>query len=251
MTQLSAIGPLAETTEPPPKPRSRKRLLAIALGLGVLLAGGAYATHWWQVGRFIEDTDDAYVGGDVTVIAPRVAGYITDVAVHDNQRVRAGDLLFRIDDRDLRAALAKAEGAVAAQEALLANLDATASLQEAVIHQAQASVSAANAETVRSRDDQMRYDALAQHLAVSKESAQRADATYLTAVANTQHGPGHPGPSAAQDPAEDRRIRRLRSCAMIPGAHHAPPHGRPPSPSHRQIDARWFKLRGFSNALSP
>jgi len=39
MTQLSAIGPLAETTEPPPKPRSRKRLLAIALGLGVLLAG--------------------------------------------------------------------------------------------------------------------------------------------------------------------------------------------------------------------
>jgi len=187
MTQLSAIGPLAETTEPPPKPRSRKRLLAIALGLGVLLAGGAYATHWWQVGRFIEDTDDAYVGGDVTVIAPRVAGYITEVAVHDNQRVRAGDLLFRIDDRDLRAALAKAEGAVAAQEALLANLDATASLQEAVIHQAQASVSASNAETVRSRDDQMRYDALAQQLAVSKESAQRADATYLTAVANTQH----------------------------------------------------------------
>ncbi|MBF6025086.1 HlyD family secretion protein [Lysobacter niastensis] len=188
MSNLSAVGTVTPDTEAVQAPRwNRRRLAWATLAAVALLAGGAYAVHWWNVDRYIEDTDDAYVGGDVTVIAPRVSGYITRMAVHDNQRVRAGDLLFRIDDRDFRAALAKAEGAVAAQEALLGNLEATAHLQDAVVQQAQASVGAADAEAVRSRDDQARYSVLARQLAVSLESAQRADATYRTAIANTQH----------------------------------------------------------------
>ncbi|MBV8156647.1 MAG: HlyD family secretion protein [Dyella sp.] len=150
-----------------------------------LVAVAVYGAHWWSVGRFIEDTDDAYVGGDVTVIGPKVPGYIEQVAVTDNQVVHAGDLLVKIDDRDYRAALAKADGAVAAQEALLANLDATEKLQEAVIRQAQASVAAADAETQRSRDDEARYRELSSRSAVSIESAQRADATYKTARADS------------------------------------------------------------------
>ncbi|KLD64447.1 HlyD family secretion protein [Dyella japonica] len=166
-------------------PRSRKKqLLRLAIGAAVI-AGVLYGGHWWSVGRFIEDTDDAYVGGDVTVIGPKVPGYITQVAVTDNQVVQAGDLLVKIDDRDYRAALAKADGAVAAQEALLANLDATEKLQLAVIRQAQASVAAADAETQRSRDDQERYRDLSSRSAVSIESAQRADATYKTARAGS------------------------------------------------------------------
>jgi len=167
------------------KPRSRKKQLArLAIGAAVV-AGVVYGGHWWSVGRFIEDTDDAYVGGDVTVIGPKVPGYITQVAVTDNQVVHAGDLLVKIDDRDYRAALAKADGAVAAQQALLANLDATEKLQEAVIRQAQASVVAADAETQRSRDDETRYRDLSSRSAVSIESAQRADATYKTARAGS------------------------------------------------------------------
>jgi multidrug resistance efflux pump len=94
----------------------------------------------------LQETDDAYVGGDVTVIGSKVSGYITEVLVTDNQAVRAGDVLARIDDRDYRAVLAKAEGAIAAQQALLANLEATQRLQEAVIGQARASVAATDAE---------------------------------------------------------------------------------------------------------
>lgn len=169
--------------EPPTRHR-KKRLLSIAIG-AVIVAGIVYGIHWWSVGRFIEDTDDAYVGGDVTVIGPKVPGYIAQVAVTDNQFVHAGDLLVKIDDRDYRAALAKADGAVAAQEALLANLDATGKLQEAVIRQAQASVAAADAETQRSRDDEARYRDLSSRSAVSIESAQRADATYKTARADS------------------------------------------------------------------
>ncbi|PMQ06197.1 Multidrug export protein EmrA [Dyella sp. AD56] len=168
-----------------PVPRQRKKhILRLAIGIA-LIAGVVYGTHWWTVGRFIENTDDAYVGGDVTVIGPKVPGYIAQVAVTDNQRVHAGDLLVKIDDGDYRAALAKADGAVAAQQALLANLDANEKLQEAVIRQAQAGVSAADAETQRSRDDEARYRDLSSRSAVSIESAQRADATYKTARATS------------------------------------------------------------------
>ncbi len=170
--------------EPAPRHR-RKHLVRAAMGAAVV-AGVIYGGHWWSVGRFIESTDDAYVGGDVTVIGPKVPGYIAELAVTDNQAVHAGDLLVKIDDRDYLAALAKAEGAVAAQEALLANLDATEQLQLAVINQSKAGVAAADAEQVRSRDDEARYRDLSSRSAVSIESAQRADATYKTAQADTQ-----------------------------------------------------------------
>ncbi|MDB6047744.1 MAG: hemolysin [Pseudomonas sp.] len=161
-----------------------KRVLLIVVAIAALVFAAFFAGRWWTMGRFIESTDDAYIGGDVTVIGPKVSGYIIELKVIDNQRVRAGDLLVKIDDRDYVAALHKAEGAVAAQEALLANLDATEQLQYAVIGQAKASIDATTAETVRSRDDQTRYQKLVGQQAVSVESAQRADATFKTAQAN-------------------------------------------------------------------
>ncbi len=70
------------------------RRLALAGAALALVAGGAViGRHWWTVGRFVEHTDDAYVGGNVTAIAPHVAGFVAAVAVADNQRVNAGQLL--------------------------------------------------------------------------------------------------------------------------------------------------------------
>jgi membrane fusion protein (multidrug efflux system) len=154
----------------------------------LLAALGAawYGHHWWTEGRFIEDTDDAYVGGDITVLGAKVPGYIALVAAGDNQSVKAGDLLVKLDDRDYRAALEKAEGTVAAEQALLANLDANRHLQEAMILQARASVAAAEAETVRTRQDQARYKSLSANAAVSVQSWQKADSDYKQAAANQQ-----------------------------------------------------------------
>ncbi|QJP09474.1 HlyD family secretion protein [Pseudomonas multiresinivorans] len=166
------------------KPKSRKAL-KLAVAAAAVLGAGTYAGHWWLDGRFLEKTDDAYVGGDVTVISPRVAGYIAELKVSDNQRVHAGDLLARIDDRDYRAALAKADGAVHAEEAALTNVDAQASLQDALIRQSQAEIDAAAAEEVRTRDDQHRYATLVRTNAVSVEAAQRADASFKSARANS------------------------------------------------------------------
>jgi membrane fusion protein (multidrug efflux system) len=162
--------------------RFRRPLLA-ALGLVVALVAARYLGQWWTVGRAIEKTDDAYVGGDVTVIAPKVAGFITDIRVHDNQRVRAGELLVKLDDREYRAALARAEAAVAGQRARLENLEATRRLQLAVIAQARPGIAAAAAEIVRTRDDQTRYRRLRASDAVSAQNVQQAETDYLKGLA--------------------------------------------------------------------
>ena len=181
---MSAVAPVAVTDVP--ARRLGKRHMLLALGIAAGVAVSVWGVHWWTVGRFIESTDDAYVGADITAISPKVSGYITQVAVTDNQVVHAGDLLAQIDDRDYRAALQKAEGAVAAQQALLANLEANEHLQRAVIDQAHAGIDAAQAENVRARDDQARYRDLSSRAAVSVESAQRADAVFKTARADTE-----------------------------------------------------------------
>jgi membrane fusion protein (multidrug efflux system) len=160
------------------------RRVAIA-GAALLIGAGIiwYGYDYWTVGRFIESTDDAYVGGDVTVMAPKVSGFIAQVAVTDNQPVHQGDLLIKLDDRDYRAALVRAEAMVAGQQATLANLDATLRLQDAVIRQAQAGIAAADAETVRARDDRARFETLSRTAAASIQSFQKADADYKEAVA--------------------------------------------------------------------
>jgi membrane fusion protein (multidrug efflux system) len=116
-------------------------------------------------------------------MAPKVSGFISEVAVTDNQVVHTGDLLIRLDDRDYRAALARAEAMVAGQLATLANLDATRRLQQAVIAQAQAGIAGADAETVRAHDDQVRFQTLARTAAASVQSFQTADADYKKALA--------------------------------------------------------------------
>jgi membrane fusion protein (multidrug efflux system) len=165
---------------------SAKHLLMVGLAGAAALGIAWFGHDYWTHGRFIESTDDAYVGGDVTVIAPKVAGFIAQVAVTDNQAVHAGDLLLKIDDRDYRAALAKAEAAVAGQQATLANLAARRRLQEAVIVEAQAGLAATSAEVSRSRYDVDRYQALAQAQFASTQRFQQADADNRKALAADQ-----------------------------------------------------------------
>ncbi len=167
-----------------PAKTNRKKLALAGIGLIAVIGAAAFGHHYWTVGRFIESTDDAYVGGDVTVIAPKVAGFVAEMAVTDNQMVHAGDLLVRLDARDYKAALDRAEAAVAAGEATLANLDANRQLQQSVIAGARAGVAAADAETVRARDDQSRFKALAADNAASIQVFQKADAEFKQAVAS-------------------------------------------------------------------
>jgi membrane fusion protein, multidrug efflux system len=172
------------------RPASRKNFrpalkkAALVLVSAVAAVGLAKLAHgWWTIGRFSQTTDDAYVGGDVTVIAPKVPGFIAQLAVTDNESVHAGDLLIKLDDRDYRAALAKAEAAVTLQQATLTNLAATSSLQEAIIAQARATIAVTDAEITRTHDDQVRDKPLVDTGALSIQDFQKADADYKEALA--------------------------------------------------------------------
>ncbi|MFW8642538.1 HlyD family secretion protein [Rhizobium beringeri] len=103
-----AAAPVAE--EKPARKRGGRSLLLGATAL-VLIAAGAYYGHdYWTVGRFHISTDDAYVKADSSTIAPKVSGYLAEVLVMDNETVKAGQPLARIDDRDFKAALGSGQG---------------------------------------------------------------------------------------------------------------------------------------------
>jgi membrane fusion protein (multidrug efflux system) len=176
--------PAQDRLSPPAtKVRARKALLYGGLGLAALLAAAAFGTHYWTVGRFIETTDDAYVGGDVTDLVPRVDGLIAQVAVTDNQFVHAGQLLLKIDDRDYRVALAKAAAEVAGDQASLKNLEASRVLQSQLIDEAEAELHSAQAARALAQANQSRYRMLAHEQAGSLQDSQSADANSAEADA--------------------------------------------------------------------
>jgi membrane fusion protein, multidrug efflux system len=171
-----------DVTKPPV--RLSKKLLVLIAAAVVLASGGAcFGRYWWTTGRFIETTNDAYVGGDVTSLSPKIAGFIATVAVADNQFVKAGDLLVKIDDRDYRAQLARAQASVALQQATLENLEANRRLQLSVIAQASAEVSATTAEMTRTKYDFDRYQTLSNSHVASLQRFEQADADYEKAQA--------------------------------------------------------------------
>jgi membrane fusion protein (multidrug efflux system) len=178
----------ADTASPQPHPARRSRgrtLLQWMVPTAIVLGVAAWGLHWWSVGRFHEETEDAYVGGEVTVMSAKIAGYISELPVSDNQFVHAGDLLARIDTRDYNAALQRAAGSVDAQQAALVNIKAGLSLQQSLIAKARAGVDAAQAEETRACDDAQRHQDLVKRSAVSLEAAQRAQAAYQSALAGT------------------------------------------------------------------
>ncbi|KQV83210.1 HlyD family secretion protein [Rhizobium sp. Root1220] len=150
--------PAAEQSAPAAKPR--KSVVKKGVLIAVLLAGAAYGVHfghnYWTVGRFIESTDDAYVKADYTTVAPKVAGYIKEVLVNDNDVVKAGQVIARIDDRDFQAASNQAKADVKAAEAAITNVDAQIDLQQSVIGQAKASIDASNASLVFAKSEAAR-----------------------------------------------------------------------------------------------
>jgi membrane fusion protein, multidrug efflux system len=171
-----------------PSRQTIKRIgLALALSLGV--AGAAdFGYGYLTTGRYLETTDDAYVKADSTIISPKVSGYIAQVLVGDNEKVKAGQLLARIDDRDFKAAFDQANADVAAAEAAVRNLDAQLALQQPIIDQGTADVAAAEANLKFAQEEQERYDGLMKTGSGTIQHAQQTDAALREKIAQLQHG---------------------------------------------------------------
>ena len=154
-----------EAALPPPDGR-RKRLLFLLIALFVA-AGIGYAAYWMTVGRYVESTDDAYVGGNLVQITPQVAGMVLTIGADDTDYVKAGQTLVQLDQTDARIALEQAEAALARSVRQVRNLMATTA-------EIEANVALRKTELERVRADLARRAPLATSGALPAEELQHA-----------------------------------------------------------------------------
>ncbi|MEI9916645.1 MAG: HlyD family secretion protein [Methylovirgula sp.] len=162
---------------------SFKNTAFISLGV-VALAGVAYGVDRLIIGDGrIQSTDDAYITADFSTVAPKISGLLDKVEVEDNARVKAGQELVHIDDRDYRTAVAAAEGALGGAKAEVANLSAELARQTPVIGQADANILADDAALTFARANAQRYRNLSRGGAGTVEQQQQSAAQLQQAEA--------------------------------------------------------------------
>jgi membrane fusion protein (multidrug efflux system) len=162
---------------------ARRRLTVGALLVAILGSAGWYGYHWLTVGRFTVWTDDAYVQAYNATLAAKVAGYITDVRVTDNMRVRAGDIIATIDDGDYRLAVDSARSKVATQQATITRIGHQIAAQQAAVEQAKTQLVSAKAGATRMQLELERQDMLVTRQASSRQQQEQAQANRDQAVA--------------------------------------------------------------------
>ncbi len=172
-----------------------KRVPFLIIGLLILAAIGL-AVRWWTYGRFHESTDNAYVRTDTSFITPRVGGEIVRLPVQNNQPVKAGDLLLKIDDADYQAKVANARALVAMREAALATNTQQDRTQGAQVGEAQAALESARAEENRLKLEMERARTLVQDGVATRQRLDNATLAWQAAVAQTRRAQA--GVTAAQ-----------------------------------------------------
>ena len=114
----------------------KRRFVLIGLVALLALAAAGYAVHYVLIGRFFVSTDDAYVRANNTTLGARVSGHIAAILPGDNSVVRAGDVIFRIDDGDYRIAVDAARTRIATQQATSDRIGRQVTMQESAVEQA-------------------------------------------------------------------------------------------------------------------
>jgi len=140
---------------------ARKRMFIGAAAAAVLAAAGWLGFDYLTVGRFTVTTDDAYVRAYNTTLGAKVAGYVSEFLVDDNTKVRAGDVIARIDDGDYRLATDSARDKIATQEATIERFDRQIDAQRANVEQTRAQLVSAQAAQKRMQSELERQQALA------------------------------------------------------------------------------------------
>jgi membrane fusion protein (multidrug efflux system) len=173
-------------TEAAPAPARKfnfRKLLMAGAAVAVLAGAARYGWDYWTVGQYLVSTDDAYVKADNTTVAPKVSGYLHEVLVGDNERVSAGQVLARIDQRDFRVALDQAKADVAAARAAITSKQAQLQVQQAVIDAAKATVEVDRAAATFAGQENKRYTDLAATGYGSVQNAQQAQSRIAGAQA--------------------------------------------------------------------
>ncbi|MGX1306847.1 membrane fusion protein (multidrug efflux system) [Amorphus suaedae] len=160
----------------PPRKKSRKRLVLFAILVAALGFGVYEGNHWWTVGRFELSTDDAYLDSDMSVLSAKIGGYVASVDVDENQHVRTGQVIARLDDGDYRLAVEAARNKIDMQEATIDRIDVQIAAARAKIDEARANLDSAQAGLDFSEGEFGRKTTLSEREFASRQSLDTARA---------------------------------------------------------------------------
>ena len=173
-------------------PKKKSKAFAIVL-ITLVIAGGWFGISKYQYNLHHEDTDDAQIEANISPVIPRVAGFVKEVRVSDNQPVQKGDTLLILDDRDLALKLQQAEASLAtAQTNLLAAINTTDASKASIasaqsgIATAEAQIDAAKVALWRATQDYNRYDNLIKDHSITQQQFEQALAAKQTAEKQLQ-----------------------------------------------------------------
>jgi len=205
--------------EPKRKPWRLALLLSVPL---ILLAIGGYM--WLTSGRYVS-TDNAYVQQDMVSVAPEINGVIAEVLVRENQHVRRGQLLFRIDPRPFRIALAQADAQIAAAQVQVSQLETRSAGTAADIQGAEANLLYQQREYARLQElmsrgwiTRTRHDEALHNVQEARErlaNAQAAAATAQSALLGGGEG-NQPALQAARVAREQALLNLSRTEVRAP-----------------------------------
>lgn len=185
----AAPAPAAASVPAPkakPKGKLGKRLILFTILAGGLAFGGYEGMNWWNTGRFMVSTDDAYVQADITILSAKVSGYVSSVAVTNNQSVKVGDLIAKIDEGDYRLALQSAKDKLATQQSAIERIGKQIEAARTQVTQADAQIAAAEAESERAAADYARQQQLSRSDYTSRATLETAKAARDRAEANVK-----------------------------------------------------------------
>ncbi|WP_312299326.1 HlyD family secretion protein [Stutzerimonas nitrititolerans] len=176
------------TPDDPPKTikPSRRSVALMALVALVGVVAILYAWQLWPFSGGVAVTENAYIRGQITVLAPQVNGYVTQVLVQDFEEVTRGQPLVRIDDRQYRQLVEQRRAELAAQRFQLENLEQTLASNRATLASRRAELSAVEAELQRALADESRVNELAARGSVSIRERDQIRATARAAGANVK-----------------------------------------------------------------
>jgi len=186
----------AAATAAVPKSGKRKFVLMGIVSL-LALAGLSYGGYYTLVGRFYVSTDDAYVRANNTLLGARVSGHIAAILPGDNVLVRAGDVVFRIDDGDYRIAVDAARTRIATQQATIDRIGRQVTAMESAAEQMKAQLASADANLKRADLDFDRQQALSTKGFASRATFEQSQAGRDQGAAAVQSA------QAAQNAARD------------------------------------------------
>jgi len=175
-----------EQTQPKKKLSGRAKAILLVIAVVVIVGVAIWLYNYQSWGRYQQETNDATVAADMVTVAPRVAGYVQEVLVRENQDVRPGQPLVRIDPRDSRAAAAQAQAQIGIGLAQADAARAQIEEQRAGVAQARAQLAAAEVRARHDAAEAARYRPLAASGAETRERLAQLEAAARQSAAEAR-----------------------------------------------------------------